>query len=196
MFYRVIGNAGLRAAAGIAPSIVPVTAKTIVAGHISVERPIGAPCVYTDARRANQPTRNGAIRARRDLLDVKLKQTGLMTDGSANRPIVAVFPDFVSRVFAVHEGDLVDERYRLKRVMVDAVEISDTQCPRDKTMLQLTGDEDTRNHKHDKNREYDCLPTLAAGIGRRDDWLRRFGEKREQTLCALRQRSWFSHSSP
>jgi hypothetical protein len=70
-----------------------------------------------------------------------------MTDASANRPTVAVFRDSASRVFAVHEGDLVDKRYRLKRVMVDAVEISDSQRPRDKITLQITGDNDARNHK-------------------------------------------------
>jgi len=68
-----------------------------------------------------------------------------MTDGSANRPIAAVFRDSAARVFAVHEGDLVNERYRLRRVMVDAVEISDWQRPRDRIMLRLAGDEHVRS---------------------------------------------------
>jgi hypothetical protein len=82
---------------------------------------------------------------RRPPSDVQLKLIGLMTDGSAKRPTVAVFRDSAARVFAVHEGNLMSERYRLKRVMVDAVEISDSQRPRDKIILQLTGDNGARD---------------------------------------------------
>jgi hypothetical protein len=84
---------------------------------------------------------------RRPPVDVPLKLIGLLDDRSANRPMVAVFRDSASRVSKIHEGDFVNERYRLKRVMVDAVELSDPQRPRDKIILRLTGDEDALKQK-------------------------------------------------
>ena len=73
--------------------------------------------------------------------DVRVKLIGLMQDANAHRPTVAIFRDSASNVFAVREGDLVVDRYRLTRVMADAVAMTDSRHRPCKIVLPLTGDD-------------------------------------------------------
>ena len=55
-----------------------------------------------------------------------LKLVGLIMPAHNEGPKTAVFRDSVGNVFSGREGDFIEGRYRITRVMADAVEITDT----------------------------------------------------------------------
>jgi hypothetical protein len=71
------------------------------------------------------------------------KLIGLIQETDDRQSTIAVFRDETSHaVFVGRAGDLILDRYRIRRVTVDAVELVDTHKPRRPIVLTLTGDDE------------------------------------------------------
>jgi hypothetical protein len=70
---------------------------------------------------------------------------GLIQQSNDRQPTIAVFRDAASHaVFYGREGDLILQRYRIRRVTVDSVELLDTDKTRQTIVLTLSGDDEPR----------------------------------------------------
>ncbi len=60
-----------------------------------------------------------------DRTSIPLKLIGFIMPAHDEGPTTAVFRDSVGNVFSAREGDFIEGRYRITRIMTDAVAITD-----------------------------------------------------------------------
>lgn len=68
---------------------------------------------------------------------ISLKLIGLLMPAHDGGPKIAVFQDSVGHVVGGREGDFIEGRYRITRIMTDAVEIEITDNARRKITVTV-----------------------------------------------------------